>query len=93
VSVLSSSHGLWDKIMRVLADPWLDAPIVQQSVGQLPWGHSLVTNFSERLPESGSDLANQSLKDPYLFDFLDVGKEAGERELQDADDVSGEPQV
>nr|WP_245529433.1 hypothetical protein [Desulfobulbus propionicus] len=36
-----------------------------------------VTNFAERLPARGSDLARESLKDPYLFDFLDVGKEAG----------------
>jgi len=43
-----------------------------------------VTNFSERLPAPGSDLARQSLKDPYLFDFLDVGKEADEREIETA---------
>jgi predicted nuclease of restriction endonuclease-like (RecB) superfamily len=43
-----------------------------------------VTNFSERLPAPGSDLAWQSLKDPYLFDFLDVGKEADEREIESA---------
>ena len=43
-----------------------------------------VTNFSERLASPGSDLAQQSLKDPYLFDFLDVGKEADEREIETA---------
>ena len=43
-----------------------------------------VTNFAERLPAPGTDLARQSLKDPYLFDFLDVGKEAGEREIEAA---------
>jgi len=43
-----------------------------------------VTNFKERLPAPGSDLARQSLKDPYLFDFLDVGKEADEREIESA---------
>jgi len=40
------------------------------------------TNFAERLPAPGSDLARQSLKDPYLFDFLDVGREADEREIE-----------
>jgi hypothetical protein len=29
-------------------------------------------------------LARQSLKDPYLFDFLDIGKEADEREIETA---------
>ncbi len=114
--------------MRAFAQAWPDAEIVQQAVGQLPWGHNLVlltrlkqpeqrlayaqaaieygwsrnvlnihietrllertgkavTNFSARLPAPGSDLAQQSLKDPYLFDFLDVGKEADEREIETA---------
>ena len=43
-----------------------------------------VTNFAERLPAPGTDLARQSLKDPYLFDFLGIGKEAGEREIETA---------
>jgi predicted nuclease of restriction endonuclease-like (RecB) superfamily len=114
--------------MRAFAEAWPDEQIVQQAVGQLPWGHNLVllarlkqpeqrlayaraaiehgwsrnvlnihietrllertgkavTNFSERLPAPGSDLARESLKDPYLFDFLDVGKEADEREIEAA---------
>ena len=43
-----------------------------------------VNNFALQLPRPGSDLAREALKDPYLFDFLDVGKEAGERALEDA---------
>jgi len=43
-----------------------------------------VNNFEDRLPVPGSDLARQSLKDPYLFDFLGVGKEANEREIEAA---------
>ena len=43
-----------------------------------------VTNFTERLPAPGSDLARESLKDPYLFDFLDLGQEADEREIESA---------
>ena len=114
--------------MRAFAEAWPDEQIVQQAVGQLPWGHNLVllsrlkqpeqrlayaqaaiehgwsrnvlnihietrllertgravTNFAERLPALGSDLARESLKDPYLFDFLDVGKEADEREIESA---------
>jgi predicted nuclease of restriction endonuclease-like (RecB) superfamily len=114
--------------MRAFAEAWPEEQIVQQAVGQLPWGHNLVlltrlkqpeqrlvyaraaiehgwsrnvlnihietrllertgkavTNFSERLPAPGSDLARESLKDPYLFDFLGVGKEADEREIESA---------
>ena len=114
--------------MRAFAEAWPDAAIVQQAVGQLPWGHNLVllsklkesdrrmayaeraishgwsrsmleihietrlleregkavTNFAARLPAPGTDLAQQSLKDPYLFDFLGIGKEAGERAIETA---------
>ncbi len=114
--------------MRAVAEAWPDAAIVQQAVGQLPWGHNLVlltklktaaqrlayahralehgwsrnillmqietrlleregravTNFAERLPAPGSDLAHNTLKDPYIFDFLSIGREANERALEDA---------
>jgi predicted nuclease of restriction endonuclease-like (RecB) superfamily len=114
--------------MRAFAQAWPDAAIVQQAVGQLPWGHNLVlltrlkdpalrtayaqraiqhgwsrnvlnihietrlleregkaiTNYEAQLPAPHSDLAQQTLKDPYLFDFLGVGKEADEREIESA---------
>lgn len=41
-----------------------------------------VTNFAKTLPAPQSDLAQQTLKDPYLFDFLTIGDEAHERELE-----------
>ena len=91
-----------------------DAPIGQQAVDQLPWGHNIqiftkcgsvaearfyieqtleqgwsrdvlamqlksnlyaragkaVTNFSRTLPLPQSDLAQQTLTDPYTFDFM-----------------------
>jgi predicted nuclease of restriction endonuclease-like (RecB) superfamily len=43
-----------------------------------------VTNFDSRLPKPQSDLARESLKDPYRFDFLGLGREAGEREIETA---------
>ena len=114
--------------MRAFAEAWPDAEIVQQAVGQLPWGHNLVlltklkdpqarlayaqraiqhgwsrnvlnihietrllereglavTNFAAQLPAPHSDLAHSTLKDPYLFDFLGVGREADEREIESA---------
>ena len=41
-----------------------------------------VTNFPQTLPLTQSDLARQTLKDPYLFDFLTLGPEAQERDLE-----------
>jgi predicted nuclease of restriction endonuclease-like (RecB) superfamily len=43
-----------------------------------------LTNFAERLPKPQSDLARESLKDPYRFDFLGIGDEASEFELEGA---------
>jgi predicted nuclease of restriction endonuclease-like (RecB) superfamily len=42
------------------------------------------TNFDRTLPQPQSDLARQLLKDPYNFDFLSLGKEAQERDLERA---------
>ena len=43
-----------------------------------------VTNFHATLPEPQSDLAQQTLKDPYAFDFLMLRERHDERELEDA---------
>ena len=42
------------------------------------------TNFTRSLPAPQSDLAHQLLKDPYNFDFLGLGDEAREREVEKA---------
>lgn len=43
-----------------------------------------VTNFAANLPKPQSDLARESLKDPYRFDFLGLSDEAQEREIENA---------
>lgn len=112
--------------MRAFAEAWPEEVIVQQAVGQLPWGHNIVlltklkdtelriayaeavlefgwsrnvlvmhierkrierqghavTNFDRTLPKPDSDLARESLKDPYRLDFLGLGDEAHEREIE-----------
>ncbi len=114
--------------MRSFAETWTNKQIVQQAVGQLPWGHNLIllsklkktkerlayaqmilengwsrnvlvmqiesgllkrqgaaiTNFEQCLPKPQSDLARESLKDPYRFDFLGLTDKAQEREIEGA---------
>ena len=41
-----------------------------------------ISNFEKRLPGIQSDLARQTLKDPYNFDFLTIREGYDERELQ-----------
>ncbi len=43
-----------------------------------------INNFQLKLPEAQSDLAQQTLKDPYNFDFLTLREEYDEKELEDA---------
>ncbi|OGN64662.1 MAG: hypothetical protein A3E80_02170 [Chlamydiae bacterium RIFCSPHIGHO2_12_FULL_49_9] len=41
-----------------------------------------VNNFASTLPESHSDLAVESLKDPYCLDFLTLSEKAQEKEIE-----------
>ncbi len=41
-----------------------------------------VTNFAQSLPSPQSDLVRQTLKDPYIFDFLTLEEPFHERELE-----------
>lgn len=43
-----------------------------------------ITNFEQRLSAEHSQLAHATLKDPYFFDFLGLGDEARERDIEDA---------
>jgi predicted nuclease of restriction endonuclease-like (RecB) superfamily len=43
-----------------------------------------LSNFAQTLPTPQSDLAQQLLKDPYMFDFLSLTHEHTERELEKA---------
>jgi predicted nuclease of restriction endonuclease-like (RecB) superfamily len=41
-----------------------------------------ITNFKKTLPDQQSDLAEQTLKDPYNFSFLALDKKYRENELE-----------
>lgn len=43
-----------------------------------------LSNFATHLPKPQSELARESLKDPYRLDFLGLGKEAEERDIEAA---------
>jgi predicted nuclease of restriction endonuclease-like (RecB) superfamily len=40
------------------------------------------TNFQNILPKNNSELAQQTLKDPSIFDFLSIGSDALERDIE-----------
>jgi len=41
-----------------------------------------ITNFKSTLPEPMSDLANQTIKDPYVFDFMTMTKPYKEKDIE-----------
>lgn len=62
----------WSRDMLVL---WIDSDLYARQ-------GAAATNFERTLPAPQSDLASQSLKDPYKFDFLTLDPDAQERELE-----------
>ena len=75
-------NGLW-YAEKVVQHGWSRAVLVHQIELDL-YGREgrAITNFSETLPPIQSDLAQQVLKDPYVFDFLTLADDARERELE-----------
>ncbi len=70
---------------QALAHNWSRNVLVMQiETGLLGRQGQAVTNFARALPPPQSDLALESLKDPYRLDFLGLGAEAMEREIESA---------
>ena len=61
-----------------------NVPVMQIETRLLERQGKAVTNFEQRLPKPQSDLARESIKDPYRFDFLGLTDEAQEREIESA---------
>lgn len=69
-------------VHQTVAHGWSRALLVHQIESRLHrrQGKAL-NNFDRVLPAPQSDLARETLKDPYIFDFLNLGDEAQERDL------------
>ena len=66
-----------------MEDGWSRAVLVHQiETGLHERQGKAVTNFGHALPPPQSDLAQQVIKDPYVFDFLSLSDDVAERELQ-----------
>jgi predicted nuclease of restriction endonuclease-like (RecB) superfamily len=64
---------------------WSRAVLVHQIESDL-YGRqgTALTNFQATLPPPQSDLAQQCIKDPYNFEFLGLGQDISERQLEKA---------
>ncbi len=64
-------HG-WSRNMLVT---WIESDLYSRE-------GKAISNFKKTLPEPQSDMAQQALKDPYLFDFLTLQKEHIEKDIE-----------
>lgn len=70
-------------IRQTVEHGWSRNVLVPQIESNLyPRQGKATTNFERALPAPQSDLAQQLLKDPYNFDFLTLGTDAHERDLE-----------
>ncbi|MBF0485310.1 MAG: DUF1016 family protein [Candidatus Omnitrophica bacterium] len=70
-------------IQNILNHGWSRSILVHQiESGLYKREGKAVTNFPLTLPKPQSDLAHQSLKDPYVFDFLSMSADHNERDLE-----------
>ncbi|MBI5748724.1 MAG: DUF1016 domain-containing protein [Nitrospinae bacterium] len=86
---------LLDKVKDTIEREWYIRQTIQHGWSRNILAHHIesglyhrqgkaITNFDRTLPTPQSELAQQILKDTYIFDFLNVGKEAKERDLEKA---------
>ena len=70
---------------KTIENGWSRAVLVHQIEGQLYLREGkAVSNFGQKLPSARSDLAKAALRDPYVFDFLNLTEKHNERELEEA---------
>lgn len=83
VSKSQSITQAWYYVVTTLKHGWSRAVLVHQiENGLYEREGKAVTNFGQTLPKPQSDLAQQTLKDPYVFDFLTLSKAHSERDLE-----------
>lgn len=71
-------------LTETIANNWSRSVLAMQIKAELYARQGkAITNFKNTLPNPESDLAHQTLKDPYLFDFLTLKKNADEKSIEE----------
>jgi len=86
LKIISKSQSIEEALFYVkntIKYGWSRAVLTHQIDSKL-WQRKgkAISNFSKTLPATQSDLAQQTLKDPYVFDFLNLTNEYNERALE-----------
>jgi predicted nuclease of restriction endonuclease-like (RecB) superfamily len=70
-------------VQKTIENNWSRDVLAHQIESKLFKGTGkAVNNFHNSIPLPDSDLANQTLKDPYIFDFLTIGADSQEKDLE-----------
>ncbi len=88
ITIISKCKNVDEAIFYVQAtakNNWSRSVLTHQIEGNLfEREGKAVTNFQSTLPAPQSDLAIQTLKDPYIFDFMTIRQQHDEKELENA---------
>ena len=84
--VESKEQRLW-YINKTIENGWsvnvlahqIDTNLYARQIEQMK-----VANFETKLPSPQSELALETMKDPYVFDFIELKEDAKEKDLEDA---------
>ncbi|WP_322645599.1 PDDEXK nuclease domain-containing protein [Chryseobacterium sp. YIM B08800] len=72
-------------IKKTIENGWSRSVLLNMISGKLIESQGkTVNNFSKTLPDYESDLIRETLKDPYIFDFINITENYKERELENA---------
>lgn len=72
-------------IKKTIENGWSRAVLLNMISGKLIESQGkAINNFSRTLPVYDSDLVRETLKDPYIFDFINITENYKERELENA---------
>lgn len=72
-------------IKKTISNGWSKSVLATQIDSELHLRQgNAITNFDIALSKEQSDLARETFKNPYVFDFLGMGEEMQERELENA---------
>lgn len=72
-------------IKKTIENGWSRSVLLNMISGKLIDAQGkAITNFSKTLPDYESELIRETLKDPYIFDFITITENYKERELENA---------
>lgn len=86
LKINSKEERIW-YINKTVENGWSKNILAHQIETQLyirQHENTKISNFPQRLEETQSELVLETMKDPYVFDFIDLKENAMEKDLEDA---------